>query len=124
MLNEKIYQLIFDEISAFLPDGWNSLVVYLEYGENSYSFSFYVKINKRFIKCYDLPGISDEQLFEAFQKIDNAVMMEREKAKGELWTNMTMIVDNDGNMHTDFDYTNLTDCAYEYSKEWKSKYLK
>ena len=26
--------------------------------------------------------------------------------------------------HADFDYTDLTDCAFQYMKDWKNKYLK
>ena len=123
MLNEKTYQSIFDKVSAFLPDGWERLVVYLEYGEDSYSFSFYVKQNGEYVKCYDLPGVSEDKLMNAFQLIDKEVLKEREKTKSDLWSNMTMIVDNNGNMHTDFDYTDLSEGSYKYSKNWKAKYL-
>ena len=123
MLNEKIYQFIFDKIGSFLPEKWDRLVIYLEYGEASYSFSFYVRTNKQYVKCFDLPGISEEMIFKAFKEIDIAVSNERKKVNGDLWSNMTMIVDGDGNMHTDYDYTDLSDCAYKYSKEWKKKYL-
>ena len=43
MLNEKTYQSIFDKVSAFLPDGWERLVVYLEYGEIQNLSLLYVK---------------------------------------------------------------------------------
>lgn len=48
---------------------------------------------------------------------------ERDKIKGELWSNMTMVIDSDGNMHTDFDYTDLSSGTYQYKKAWKKKYL-
>ena len=124
MLNEKIYQMIFDELHIFLTPEWEKLIIYLEYGEGSYAYSFYEKRKTGFVNGYDLPGVSEKAIDSSFKSIDRFILNERNKEKSELWTNMTMIVDNDGNMHTDFDYTNLTDCAYEYSKEWKSKYLK
>ena len=40
MMNDKVYQLIFDKLAAFLPNGWERIVVYLEHGEASYSYSF------------------------------------------------------------------------------------
>lgn len=123
MLNNKIYQTIYDEICGFLPDSWDKLVVYLEYGEASYSMAFYVKEQSKYIKCFDLPGITDDELMSAFSRIDKAVMKERRQEKGELWTNMTMLLTPDGNMHTDFDYTDLSENAYQYSKDWKKKYL-
>ena len=43
MMNEKIYQSIYDELDKYLITGWDKLVVYLEYGKASYSFSFFLK---------------------------------------------------------------------------------
>lgn len=121
MINHKIYQLIFDEISNFLPDEWTKLVIYLEHGEEAYSYSFYVKINGEYVKCFDLP-VSEEKLFAAFARIENNVSKERCKLDNH-WSNMTMIVDDRGNMKADFDYTDLSNGNYQYKKAWKKKYL-
>lgn len=43
MMDEKVYQNIYDELSGYMKSDFSKLVVYLEYGENSYSFSFYLK---------------------------------------------------------------------------------
>ncbi len=123
MINEKVYQGIYNEISRFVPEKWDRIVVYLEYGEDSYAYSFYVKMNGQYTKCFDLPRISEEELMFAFKQIDNMVMKERSKAEGSLWTNMTMIIETDGKMHVDFDYTDLSENAYKYSKQWKKAYL-
>jgi hypothetical protein len=122
MINEHVYQNIFNELEMYLPKGWDRLIVYLEYGNESYSFSFYVKINGNFIKCYDLPGITDEELVRSFERIDKLVLKERSIEK-EVWSNMTMIVSSKGEMHTDFDYTDLSQGAYQYKKNWKRRYL-
>lgn len=122
MANEKVYQEIFDDLSKYLLPGWEKMVVYLEYGEASYTFSFYLKIKGKYVKCYDLPEVSDEELAESFKEIDKVVSKSRNRGK-DLWSNMTMIVDNAGSMHTDFDYTDLSEGTYNYKKEWKKKYL-
>jgi len=122
MINEKVYQSIFSELEGYLPEGWDKLIVYLEYGNGSYSFSFYVKADEKYIKCYDLPHISEDALAKSFAKIDKAVLKERDKEK-ESWSNMTMIVDSKGNMHTDFDYTDLSEGTYQFKKNWKKRYL-
>ena len=57
------------------------------------------------------------------KKINKEVMRKRNEVSGEKWTNMTMIVERSGKMHVDFDYTDLTEKAYQYSKKWKKKYL-
>lgn len=123
MINDRVYQTILDEVSKYLPIDWSKLVVYLEYGESSYSVSFYVKESENYIKCYDLNGISDEDLYQSFKKINNDIAVQRDMIVGEKWSNMTMVVERSGKMNVDFDYTDLTESAYQYSKEWKKKYL-
>lgn len=123
MINDIIYQSIFDEVSKYLPNDWDKVVIYLEFGEASYSTSFYVKERGQYTKCYDLSDISDEDLYESFKKINKEVIKQRNEISGEKWTNMTMIVERSGKMHVDFDYTDLNEYAYQYSKKWKKKYM-
>ena len=123
MINDRIYQYIFDEISLYLPKAWDRLVVYLEYGEASYSISFYIKASGRYIKCYDLENVSEEDLYLLFKRINKEVSELRDGINGEKWSNMTMVVEHTGKMHVDFDYIDLTEKAYQYSKDWKKKYL-
>ena len=50
-INERMYQEIFDELSKYLTAEWDKLIVYLEYGNASYSFAFYIKAGDKYIKC-------------------------------------------------------------------------
>ena len=122
MLNNEIYQKIYDELSDYLISGWNRVVIYLEFGTDSYSFSFYEKCDNRYIKCYDIPFIKDKDLDTVFKKIYTIVSSERDSLKDK-WSNMTMIVEASGDMHTDFDYTDLSAGNYSYMKAWKKRYL-
>lgn len=122
MLNDKIYQLIFDELLKYLPTDWEKLIVYLEHGEEAYSYSFYVEENGVYTKCFDIKDISEEELFASFAKIEKEVSAERNK-QSNAWSNMTMIVEATGKMKTDFDYTDLSVGSYQYNKNWKKKYL-
>lgn len=122
MMDSSIFQKVFDELEKYLDLSWEKLIVYLEYGDASYSIDFYIKNSYGYTKCYDLPDIDESELDQSFHKIDEIVSEER-KAHEELWSNMTMIVENTGDMHTDFDYTDLSNCSYQYYKEWKKKYL-
>ena len=123
MINDKIYQAIFDELSKYLISGWNKLIVYLEYGAASYSFAFYIQAGDKYIKCYDIPDISEKELAKSFSNIDKLVSKERDRENDKLWTNMTMTVTKTGRMHTDFDYTDLSEGTYQFKKDWKKKYL-
>lgn len=40
-MNDKVYQEIFNTLVPLLPKVWTKLVVYLECGKGSYSFSVY-----------------------------------------------------------------------------------
>ena len=121
MMNDKVFQKILDEISPYFYEDWEQVVFYCEYGVTTYSMSFYLKVGKDYIKCYDMDGITDDQLYKSFKKIDNFISKEQ---KEEQWTNMTMVVSSDGKMKTEFDYTDLSTSAYQYKRDWKKKYLK
>lgn len=121
-MNEEVYQNIYDEIDKYLSGSWEKLVVYLEYGSDSYLFSFYIRMEGKYLKCYDLPNVSDDELAVSFRKIDKAVSKERNSLK-EPWSNMTLVVENSGKMHADMDYTDLSEGTYKFKKEWKKKYL-
>ena len=121
MINNILYQKIYNEISDFLTD-FDELIIYLEYGEASYSFSFYEKTGKNYVKCFDIPGINEDALMSSFRKIDAIISPERNKLK-EKWSNMTIVIFSDGDMKTDIDYTDLSEGSYKYKKEWKKKYL-
>ena len=122
-MKRGFFQEIYDEVIPYVPDGFDKLIIYLEYGKNSYSFAFYAKINGKYVKCYDWPGFGEDVSWNVFKKIDEIASEERKETIGELWSNMTMTIGQDGSFHTDYDYTDLTDCAYAYKKEWKKKYL-
>ena len=124
MMNDKVYQLIFDKIVAYLPSGWDRIVVYLEHGEASYSYSFFVKCGDNYTKCFDIPGLDEDSLMDSFAEIETAISKERAKSKTELWSNMTMVVDASGKMKTYFDYTDLSRGSYQYKKNWKKAYLR
>ena len=124
MVDNSIYQYMFDEISKYLLNDWERAVVYLEYGQNSYSITFYEKCNGEYINCYNLPEVSECDLELTFRNIDKRISEARKSVNDQLWTNMTMVVTSDGNMHSDIDYTDLSKGSYQHKKNWKAKYLK
>lgn len=122
MVDNKVLQTIYDEVDKYLPSNWDKIIVYLEYGKTSYSISFYIKVSGEYIKCYDLPGVTDDGLADSFYKIDMVISKARNDEKDQ-WTNMTVVIDNTGKIHADMDYTDLLKDSYKYNKEWKKKYL-
>lgn len=122
MINNKIYQRIFDEISQYLISGWKKLIAYFEYGHDSYSFEFFEYVDGKYIKCFEIPEIDEDELLSSFEILNETIEPERNKLKKK-WSNMTFIVDSKGKMKTDFDYTDLSENSYEYKKAWKQKYM-
>lgn len=48
---------------------YNRIIVIMETTfMRSYSFSFYVKVDGKYVKCYNFLGISDEDLTISFKK--------------------------------------------------------
>ena len=123
MINNTIFQLVYDQLVVFAPDEWTKMVVYLEYGNASYSFTVYYKVNNRYINCFDVDGANESEIYKAFKKIDKAVSKDRKKEK-DPWSNMTITIESSGKMNADFDYTDLSKGLYQYKKMWKQKYLK
>ena len=124
MTKGDLYQKIFSELDRYLPENWDKVVAYFEYGEESYSFSFFVKEREKYTKCYDLPGVSQGDIMKSFSSIDKILCAERKKNKSGLWSTMTMTIESNGHMKTDYDYSDLSTGTYQYKKNWKEKYLK
>ena len=82
MIDDKTYQKIYDELGRFLLPDWEKIIIYLEYGEGSYAFSFYEKIWDKYVNGYDLPGVKEREIDTAFRKIDKLkVLLTREQKR-------------------------------------------
>ena len=123
--NEKIIaESIYNELVKF-DVAWDKVVFYAEISKDNYMMEFYMPDkNGKYVKCYNIDNITDEELNKAFEQIFNAVnpiwLNLDEKNQ---WSNLTFIVDNEGNFQINYDYTDLTENCYEYRKQWKNKYL-
>ena len=64
------------------------------------------------------------KLIKMFIEIDKTLSEERnlleEKDK---WTVMTMLVDSNGKMKSEFDYLDISENSIEYERKWKEKYI-
>lgn len=123
-MNNAIYQTIFSKLEIFLPSDWEKVVFYAAYTEGSYSMKYHVKSGNKMVSCFDLPGVDDRQLMKLFIDINKELSKERKTlSEKETWSVMTMIVDAEGNLKTDFDYEDISENSIEYERKWKKKYL-
>lgn len=121
---EEIVRSIYESLSA-LPASWDEAVFYAEYGEASFQMEFYLrKEQENYVKCFDIPEVSEEQLDMMFWNLNKVIKPLREELPTEQkWSNCTVQLHNDGRFKIDFDYMDLSDCAYEYHQAWKQRYL-
>lgn len=125
MMDELMYQNIFDIIESMLPNGWNKVVLYANYSEGSYSIKFYVKnADNQYKDCYSLEGVSKAGLIKVFMSIDKIISPERKKLTNkEKWSVMTLVVNRKGTFKAEYEYENISDNLFEYESAWKTKYL-
>lgn len=124
-MNDKIFQKIFDLLQEYLPIGWKKVVLYAGYSTGSYSINFHVMTSdSSYVDCYNLKTCSKVQLIKLFMNINSVLEPSRKTTDKSAWTVFTMIVDNNGNMKTYFDYEDISETFIAYEKKWKEKYLR
>lgn len=124
MMENNIFQNVFDLIQDYLPDGWNKTVLFVGYTTGSYTMKFYTKINSDYIDCFRFEGVAKTDLIKTFMKIDTLLKAERNRLpEKDKWTIFTMSVDSTGAMKTFFDYEDHSEDMIAFEKEWEKKYL-
>ena len=125
MMNDKIYQDIYNLLSSVLPNKWDKLVFYIEYVDNSYQMKFFTKAGKsKYVDCFQTVK-NTKQLFLVFNSIHQVVFPERDKLpKKYKWTVLTYVLTHDGTFSTYFDYSDHHKNMIGWENDWMKKYLK
>ena len=124
-MNEQVFQDVFDKLQDVLPAGWKKVIFYAGYTDGSYSMKFYTDCGDGiFTDCFSFKEVGKAQLIKLFMDIDKVLGQERKELEQKSrWSVMTMIVDANGSMKTEFDYTDISENAIAYEQEWKKRYL-
>lgn len=124
-MNENIFQEVFDLLQGFMPQNWTKTILFAGYTEGSYSMKYYCRTeNGTFTDCFSIDGVSRADLLKLFVNIDKILFKERASLDdNRRWSVLTMIIDSDGKMRTEFDYDDHSEDMLAYEKEWKKKYL-
>lgn len=119
------YQELFEVMQDILPDQWHKIILYVEYGENSYMMRYYADLgNGEYQDCYKITKYSHKDFIKAYMKIDKVLSKVRNKlSENEKWTIMTVSINADGSFKSDFDYMEIDNKTFEYREKWKEKYL-
>ena len=124
-MDNKVFQDIFDILQPVLPKEWKKLLIFIGYTEGSYTMKYHTcNESGIYIDCFSQKEINRAQLIGVFMNIDKIVSPQRKDLdEKNRWTVMTMIVDSEGNMKSEFDYTDISEIAIQYEREWEKKYL-
>ena len=125
MMDDSIYQTIYNLLSSVLPNKWDKLVFYVEYLDNSYQMKFFTKSGKnKYIDCFQT--VKDtKQLMLVFNNIHQAIFPERNKLlKKDKWTVLTYILISDGSFKVYYDYSDHHNNMIGWESEWMKAYLK
>ena len=124
-MGEIDFQKMYEILDDVLPEVWTSVVFRAEYREGSYSMKYYVK-NKtgNYIDCYNLQEIAENDIVNAYIKIDKVLYPERQKlAEDKRWSVLTFTIESDGRFKTEFTYADIDEDYLKFIGEWKKKYL-
>ena len=118
---ENVNVILFDLIQDYLPEDWEKVVYWALYTDNSYTMKYFVKVNDKYIDCFDL--YSEDILFKLFKNLNNIIQECKNKNSKENWTSLILSVDTNGKFKTDYGYENISDNSIEVENNIKSKYL-
>ncbi|MGR3774574.1 antitoxin YezG family protein [Bacillus paramycoides] len=112
---EIIYQEIGTRVDEIIPGDWEKIHLYAEVLNDSTEVFFYFSIPTKegFIYSNDIPKVYNvdrkiykELLFELFDKFEE-LREEFRKNEQELWTNLTLTIENSGKFKIEYNYEDI-----------------
>lgn len=129
---EQIYQEVADLLMEMIPEKWREIFLYAEMSEGMQTIFFYYYPDRKTESVYSLHLVNlfnldeqiwralEDELFETFARLYEAFR----KAEQKLWTNLTFVLKQDGQMRVKFDYDEITTIEpLEKLEKWKEEYL-
>lgn len=125
-MKNEIFQKVVDVLQPVLPAGWKKMILYVAYTEGSYSMKYYTSDQSGiYTDCFSQESASKAELISVFMRIDKILAPERKLLdNNHKWSVMTMIVEANGNMKTEFAYDDISENTIAYEKKWKERYMK
>lgn len=130
---EQIYGKIANLLNDLIPEDWDKVYMYGEALEDTgIVYFFYHSIGKdEYVYSHYIPEIADMPQYEYYkcleQLVDNIRELQNEFRKNgqDVWTNLTLMLENTGEFKIDYDYTDLSDVS-DYKRQiiWEYKYIR
>jgi len=122
-MEKDIFKEIAENLVTVLPENWEKVCLYCHMAKGLYDFFFHVKIEGKYIQCFNLEetyGITEDEVTECFDKLNTLLKPDYEEKKFMV---MTYILESSGKFVTEYDYNDCTEDSIEYKQNWKKKYL-
>ena len=119
------YENLFQIIQPSLSDGWVKLIVRASFVEDSCNVKYYIKKSDGNVcDCFNL-DYSQHQVLQIIANIHQEFASVRAQlAENKKWNALTIVIDSEGNFHTDFDYSETAWNTEKTVEMWQEKYLK
>lgn len=121
---DNVFNEIANELVTVLPKGWEIVHLYSYIAKGTYEFFYYVKIDGKYIQCFDLSekyGIQEDSILSVFDKLYSLLKEEQSKSK---WNVCTFSLTSEGKFNMDYDYEPFPEDEFAYKNAWEKKYLK
>ncbi|EZP77238.1 hypothetical protein H839_06334 [Parageobacillus genomosp. 1] len=129
---DSIYQAIAQNIIETIPEDWTKVYLYAEITEGvrkSYFFYYPVGSDEP-VYSHDIPELFDideneyDQLWYQLLDLLQELWNEFKINSNQPWSNLTLILDNEGNFKIDYSYNDLSKVdPHEQQIIWEYKYL-
>lgn len=120
-----LFQNMYDIISQTLPDSWDKLVIHASFFEDACDIKYYVRQKgKGFQDCFSLDLSKDELLSTLHFLYEEITAVRKSLPEKDRWNDITVIIDDEGNLNTKYDYEGSLISDENCQKAWLSKYLK
>ena len=106
IMNDDIYQKIYETLDDVLPQKWEKIVFTALYGEESYEMKYYADSGDGNMKdCFELAVVSKSQLIKTFIALNKIIAPERNALEPKhKWKKMTLNISANGEFNADFEY--------------------
>ena len=117
-MNKEVLTNVANCIVDILPEKWEDILLRSNISSGYYNMYFYVKVNNKYLYCFDLPkkyNVSISEINKAFAQINDYC---KESQKEKKWTSFTFRLTAEGKFTIDYEYKDPID-----KDQWKIKYL-
>lgn len=123
MVNSRIFQIIFDELSKYLSPSWEKLIVCNSLSPDCPYGVFFIEQDGEYVKCDNLQYASQEEIENSLNTIHDILSGAIQEDVNDERTVFTMVVEPDGHMNAFFDYCKAKEQQEWLSNGWTQKYL-